>query len=236
MEIVAEAEIGDLPLVRYAHVMRRTFPEVLQRGARGVVRRVLAITPPAEGPNANQTGTLGNDSKVRGNRAIERDIRRIFVPVRLKGKRKEKLVDLAQVHRIGLLNKRPGKQMRRHFMTPFGSTPLWVDVRKYNQLATDLRSHVGRLAAGWVPAAQALGVSTPAWVTRHGAGRGTFKAEYDSELLYISAVNLASRFAPADELRRRIPYALQYQANAMHREMQHLLIKRARECGFVAAG
>jgi hypothetical protein len=116
--------------------------------------------------------------------------------------------------------------------------PYYVDVRKFRALEDKLRSHVGRLASGWVSAAQAVKAAVPAWISRHGASRGAVSMDLESNDLYFEAVNYASNVPVfiATETQRRINYATKYQAAAMNREMQALLVKRATESGLGAAG
>lgn len=221
---------GAIPLERYAFVMNRTFPEVLERAGRGIVRRAIAITPPASAEGIEGGLDSGGEAKQRGFRAISRDLNKLFVPVKLKHKRREAIsgAEMVRIHARALSFKRPGAKMRRD-----RGQPYYVDARKFRALEDKLRSHVGRLASGWVAAAQAVKAAVPAWVSRHGSGRGIVQFDFNSSELYFEAVNYASN-VPAyirTEAQRRINYAVQYQANAMNREMQALLLKRASESG-----
>jgi hypothetical protein len=163
--------------------------------------------------------------------AIDRDLNRIFTPVKLKGLRRERIsgAQMVSIHLKHLGYKRPGAKMKRY------GGPYYVDRRKVTQLVYKLRAHVGRLAAGWMPAAAALGVAAPAWIARHGLSRGTYRADFAGSEMFIESVNHASEHAPTGELQRRVGYALQYQANAMHREMHHLLLKDATSVGMQVA-
>ena len=221
---------GAIPLQRYAMVMDRTFPQVLERAARGIVRRGIAITPPASAAGVEGGLDSGGEAKVRGYRAISRDLNKLFVPVKLKHKRKEAIsgTEMVRIHARALSYKRPGAPMRRD-----RGQPYYVDARKFRALEVTLRSHVGRMASGWVAAAQAIKAAVPAWISRHGGSRGTVQMDFSSRELYFEAVNYAPN-VPAfirTETQRRINYATQYQANAMNREMQAVLLKRAGESG-----
>ncbi len=238
MELIADVTLsGTKVLEDYAFASRKTFPEVLRQGGRGAIRYLYAITPPASasGIAFNLDGT--SEARRRGYATIERDMNKIFVPVRLKGKRKEQhsLEDMQRIHNKHLQYKRPGAKMRRY------GPPNYVDRRKFNQMVTTLRSHVGRLASGWNAAGLALGITPPSWIGRHGTSRGTFQAEYNGDLLYIESVNLASPHAPVEELRRRVPYAVRYAMNDMHRQTVFLMQRNAgflglRTTGFTGPG
>lgn len=223
---------GALPLERYAHVTGRTFAETLQRAARGVVRRGMGIMPPANDTRGTG-GALTTGDRTRGYRAIHRDLHTLFAPVRLKNKRPERIsaAQMVRLHAEALKRKRPGARMRRTT-----AQPLYVDARKLTALETKLRSHVGRLASGFMAAAQAVRVSAPGWVSRHGASRGSVEMSLTGAELYFEAVNYAPN-VPAwirTEAQRRVNYALRYQAAAMNRELQHLLMKDARTAGLAA--
>lgn len=223
---------GALPLERYAHVTGRTFPETLHRAARGVVRRGMGIMPPAN-DTRGAGGALTAGDRTRGYRAISRDLNTLFAPVRLKNKRVERIPAslMIRLHAEALKRKRPGAPMRRITVQP-----LYVDARKMATLENKLRSHVGRLASGFMAAAQAVRVSVPGWVSRHGTARGSVEMSLTGAELYFEAVNYAPNVPSwiRTEAQRRVNYALRYQAAAMNRELQHLLLKDARTAGLAA--
>lgn len=227
----AVSSSGVFSLERYAMLTGRTFKDSLIRAARGAVRHVIRITPPfnADGGPDSPTG----EAKARGARAIERDLETIFAPVRLKRKRKERIsgAEMVGIHLRHLKIKRPGKPMRRY------GGPYFVDRRKFSALANKLRSHVGRLAAGWLPAVATIGATaTPGWVSRH-TGRGYAQLELDGASMYFQAVNQPHNLpaALAAELDRRVSYATQYQFNGMQRELNHLLLRDATKAGLSVA-
>ncbi|HVT74582.1 MAG TPA: hypothetical protein VHD61_15720 [Lacunisphaera sp.] len=229
MEMITDVLVDGTKVIEaFANAAHRSFKSAFLQTGRGAVRNVVAITPPAAA--ANGPGTLDNSSsaKARGASAINRDLIRVFAPVRLKHKRREIYsgADMVEIHRERLAKKRPGAPMTRGRAQAY-----YVDVRKFNALADKLRSHVGRLAAGWLPAAQALGVTTPQWISRHGLGRGTFRADLEGSAMFLESVNLASPFAPTAELQRRVGYAVQYALNDLTRQMPVLLARNAREVG-----
>lgn len=218
-------------LQKYAMLTGRTFQDTMIRAAKGLTRHAIRITPPFSadgGPDAPH-----GSAKARGAAAIERDLDIIFSPVRLKGKRKERIkgAEIVEIHRRHLKNKPFGKPMRR-----FGG-PYFVDRRKLSALATKLRSHVGRLAAGWLPAVTTTGATgTPGWVARHSA-RGWARLDLDGGEMIFEAVN-QPKFLPAKlaaEMDRRVDYAAGYQMKGMQRELSHLLMRDATKAGLSVA-
>ena len=230
MDIITEVEWNGANVIEeFARVSRKSFQAALLQAGRGAIRHVISITPPASASGIARGLDSGSEAKRRGYGAIARDLGKVFVPVKIKGQRRERIsgAELVAIHRRHLGYKRPGAPMRRY------GGPFFVDRRKLDHLQTKLQSHVGRLAAGWLPAAQALGVATPQWVSRHGLGRGSFRADLGGDEMILESVNLASPFAPVAELRRRVPYAVDYAMNDLRRQITFLTARNARASGFL---
>lgn len=224
---------GVFSLERYAMLTNRTFKDTLLRAGRGAVKYGMRITPPFQadgGPDA-PTGP----AKQRGERAIFTDLARHFRPVRSRGTGPRGIQYPARIH-LRLLKegrKRPGRPLQRDQAAPY-----FVDASKLNALEKELRSHVGKLASGWVPAANALqATGTPQWISRHGTSRGSVTVELDAAAMFVEAVNFATSASAgiASEVQRRIPYALRYQYNAMQRELDVLLLRDATKAGLTVA-
>lgn len=223
---------GVFSLERYAMITNRTFKETLLRASRGAVRYVIRITPPfhADGGPDAPTGP----AKARGARAIYRDLARHFRPVRSRGIGPRGVQYPARIH-LRLLKsgrKRPGRPLQRDQAAPY-----FVDASKLNALEMELRSHVGRLASGWMPAVNAVGATgTPQWITRH-SGSGSARLDLEGSELSFTAINQPKYLHAnlAAEMNRRVPYAVQYQFNAMQRELDHLLLRDATKAGLTVA-
>lgn len=228
MEPTYSVEISADPvLAKFALLTKRTFPETLLRAGRGVVKKAMGITPPANQDSARgEGGGLTGEDYRRGQRAIDADLRRHFVPIRSKGVGPRGAMNPAEIHRdLFLRFKRPGKPLRRAQAAPY-----YVDRGKLLALRSELHRRVGRQAANWLPAARALDVKgVPAWVARH-TGHGSFRADLSGDELYIEA---GAAILPALhwELKRRLPYAYEYQMNAMKRELAHLLQSDGQKAG-----
>lgn len=228
IEVTFEGYEGylSLPFKEFAHVMHSSFEESLTRNGAGLVRRVMGITPPGNNPGTD--GALTLEDRRRGESAIQRDLYAIFTPVKIKGLRAERYSyeDAVAIHLRHLIDKRPGAPMR----SDLGRAYYHVRDAYVKQLFTELASHVGRMAAGWLPAAQALNVSPPAWVARH-SGSGSYALLRDGGDLTIIATNSAIYPFLMAEMQRRVPYAMRYQADAMMREMDFFAEKELRALG-----
>lgn len=220
---------------RYAMACSLDFEAAALRLSRGMMRRVIGITPPAQGKRG-EGGALTHGDKKRGEDAIDRDLESLFVPVQLKGKRGEQFPNVADLHRRTFVSsKRPGKLLRRP-----GPQPWFVDQRKLAVLARELKRRVGKLASGWLAGADAVkATGIPAWVRRHGHSRGTHKLIITLSRTSLSrthgftfiAANTSVHPDLVTEMDRRIAYALAYAAKALNRETNAILAKRGQQFG-----
>lgn len=229
-------------LERYAEVMGRTLKETVIRAAKGITRRVVAITPPAH------EGVEGAAAYRYGRRKIKSDMERVLAPVKLKGKRIISEVfghKLATPITIRTAEKYPDvvavyKQHTKFRANGVGARSdrlphkYFVDERKFNRLLKAKEARVGVLASGWSEGAAELDVPLQNWISRHGRGRGTVNKDLMSARMRITVSNRASSGLPnnvAYELKRRIKFAVEYQRGAMEREVKYYAMKKARDLG-----
>lgn len=220
---------------RYAMATSLDFEYAALRLCRGIMRRVMGITPPAYGKRGDG-GALTHTDKKRGESAIDSDLSALFIPVPLKGLREEQWPDVAGIHgQIFRTAKRPGKRIRRG-----GRADYYVDERKLNALRKVLFARIGKLASGWLSGMEALkATGAPAWVRRHGNARGKHKLLVSLSRTSMSrthgftfvAANTGVHPTLVPELDRRIAYATGYAANALNRETNAILAKRGQEFG-----
>lgn len=222
--------VGPDPLLQFALASHKSLPQVTEQVGRGAVRHVIVITPPATAQGGPGSLDSSSEAKQRGYASINRDLNIVFSPVRIKGKRPGAVISglqLRAIHLGHLKKKRPGAAMRRDRAQPY-----YVDRRLLNKLHSLLRSHVGRLAAGWMAAATALDVAVPSWISRHGTSRGSYRSNFDGDIYSVVAINDASPGAPVEELRRRVPYAQRYAYNDLRRQIPYIMRKQAAQLGF----
>lgn len=92
-----------------------------------------------------------------------------------------------------------------------------------------VQGRVGLLAAGWMNAAQKLGVRMPAWIARHGASNGAISVEVGIDKLLIVMSNKV-KYGAANDLQRRADYVVRYRHQALRRRLPYVLraaLKRA---------
>lgn len=235
---------ASLKLQLWADATGRGLIEALRRMGRGVVRRLLELTPPAHG------SVTGAAAYRYGRKRISRDLLKVLAPRRLKGKRKITHVFGRPLRRpifVPTKEKYPDVRMAYREVARFRNQGVgvrtgrvrdvrYVDRTKFKALEKRLHSHVGRLASGWVAAAAALEVPVQAWIRRHGGSRGAVKMNLVTAHMSIQILNRLPSGLPGhvrSELERRVPYAVKYQREAMIREAEYILLKRGQQAGLV---
>ncbi len=214
---------------RFMKTSQRAAGVVLKEQARGVLRRVVDWTPPGG------KGAQGSAAKKRGEAAVERDILKLMRPVKSFGK------DTDALRAAGMFIETPSTESPEAIHKANRSKTGRVR-RKLNPKiaikAADLRRYiaskkkmVGFLASGWKAAATKLGISLPAWVTRHaGSGGGVIKSTAAS--IEVTATN-SVRNAPKLDMERRVQSAINSQADAMVRRLENFAVRQAaRQSGF----
>lgn len=226
-------------LLLYAEIMGKRLTDVVKRMAKGVTRRVIAITPPGS------QGTTGAAAYRQGRTRIARQMSAVLAPVKLKGQRKvtsvfgrklaapvivptkERHPDVATLYRNQLRTDKSGRLKLNNFR----GQKFYVDVRKFKAVLAARQARVGSLAAGFSSAAAALDVPLQNWVSRHGRAGGNISLDLAGAAMRITVRNFAPSLpAPLRaETQRRIEYAITYQQAAMERECSFVAFKTAQE-------
>jgi hypothetical protein len=191
-------------LKKYPKAYQRTLQEVVESEARGFVKDAIESTPPfhakvhARGrqTEAKYQTVNGAAAKRAGEAKIDADLSGIFAGVKLKRTRKiphlfgktstksgrpppytvptvEKHPDLNAIYDQRLQRKFDSGRKR----ISRGQKAKWyVSSAKLAVLRRERKAAVGKLAAGWAPAARKVKVKLPAWITRHSNPRGSVQA------------------------------------------------------------
>ncbi len=207
----------------------------------GRIPGIFDITPPAG------NGVQGVAAKRAGEQAIVRDLGLMgFEPVTIKGYRQintvfgHKLKDPIRVktklnpkfadpkihHHSRLL---AAKGRRGRITRGGGKKGVWggaqafyADRVKFNAFKRNLLSHVGRLAAGWIPAALELGARVPAFILRHaGSNHGTIEISYtDGIEIRITNHFPDSASKEASATQRRADYIIGLRVSSLARQLK----------------
>jgi hypothetical protein len=198
--------------------VKKSRRELAEEAARGFVKEVAAITPPAS------KGKRGSGAKKAGEGAIIADLARVMVAAaRRKG---VKLGDPAEIHKR-LRDPHTGRINPRNLQHPYP-----VDASALRALKRALLRRVGELAAGWNAGAQKLGVKLPAWVARHGSKRSSAAVLNTFARFRIILTNAVKYVTNVESYDRRIQSAINIQGKKMQRKAEFLLKRALRQAGW----
>lgn len=182
--------------------------DVLKQRTKLFVRDVVKNTPP------------NHDAKFdpkAGRARVSADLAKIFRPVKKGG-----ISDPAAVHKR---NRNRQGRVRRSLKTDKGDRRF--PVQSLKAYANSVLARVGILASGWNAAAVALGLSLPAWISRHGTKYGRVKVKFTTTGGSITVTN-AVRFAgDVRGIDRRVQWALDNQARQMDKIMDDYAVKKS---------
>ena len=206
---------GIKALAPHAKKSRR---ELAEEAARGFVKEVVAITPPAS------KCKRGSAAKKAGEGAIIADLARVMVAAaQRKG---VKPTDPAAIHKR-LRDPQTGRMNPRNLQHPYP-----VDASALRALKRDLLKRVGELAAGWNAGAQKLGVKLPAWVARHGTKRSSAAVINTFRVFRIILTNAVKYVTSVESYDRRIQSAINLQGKKMQRRAEFLLTRALKRSGW----
>lgn len=202
--------------------VQKTKAELVEQAAKGFVKNVVAITPPSS------KGVSGSKAKQQGEQAIKSDLARIMVAAARKRDRDTRSAAASpeELHRR-FRDKRTGRINPGSLKSPYR-----VPKSELLALQRRLLKEVGWLSAGWNEAARKLGVRLPAWVSRHGSGRGSVSITRTGAMFRITIANEVGFVGSVKGFSRRIQGAINLQANAMRRQAEYLMKKGIRKAGF----
>jgi hypothetical protein len=236
-------------LAEFATLTHKDLGEVTKQQAGILVGHVIAITPPGGkgGEAFTDAGGIGLEAKKRGEAAIAADITRLFPTSKLKhetlvgmvnagfefqtGKGHKDIVrdvaesadDLARVHKFAR-NPRTGRTRK---MKGIGMAITRKGILK--QYIRQEMAKVGKLNAGWINAARELKTANravPAWITRHGAGRGGANVTQQAGRIGVTIFNSEIWFPSGMEA--RVALAVARRENGLMKAMEAVLERRAK--------
>lgn len=236
-------------IAEFAKLTRKDISEVYRQQAGILVGHVIAITPPGgkSGQAFTDSGGIGLEAKKRGEAAVAADISRLFPTSNLKhdtlvgmvnagfefktGKGHKDIVrevaesadDLRRIHQFAR-NPRTGRTRK---MKGIGMAITRKSVLK--QYIRQEMTKVGKLNAGWINAAREMktvGRAVPAWITRHGAGRGGANVTERAGKIGITLFNNEVWFPSGMEA--RVALALRRRENGLLKATEAVMDRRAK--------
>nr|MBA3833934.1 hypothetical protein [Chthoniobacterales bacterium] len=222
----------DRKIIEFAVATQRSVKDLGEQVIKGLVKDVIEITPPYSGRDrsatrAKRVGELAvyrdlalmgfSPVTIKGYREINTVFGRKVAPVRVKTKPNPRFADPESHRRARLASKHGGRPTRG------GKQAFYVDKRLFTPMRNRLIKEVGRLAAGWIPAAQRLGVAVPAFILRHAGDNhgGSIEISYANGI-QIRAVNHMPGGAAtiAADTQRRIEAAKGYAIGKLTRQLE----------------
>ncbi len=235
---------------RLASASGKLKKDVVQTAAKGFVKTIVKITPPAS-QKAQGTG-----AKQAGEKAATADLRKLVVVPKhmesgdadtaesagqkrdatgrfLSKEERAALAGLATLDPAAILRFHQQKRGHSHRAPKIPrSERQRVRIETFLAAAKILIKEVGTLAAGWVASAAKLGVSIPAWVKRHGGSHGQAVISDTGSRFRIELSNALPFVTNVAGYERRVQNAVNYQAKAMNRQADFLQKKAIREAGW----
>jgi hypothetical protein len=226
------------------NVTRRDSAEVLKQEAKLFVRDVVKHTPPFGKAPATESF---NEQKKAGEAAVDRDIRRAFLPLSRFGKGREdhvveELKKLARQGRISAAQKMLKDLTGRDwevFMTVEPQVHEMLRKRgrvnrqrqpkiilkeaSLRKFLAEKKKHVGKAKGGWAAAAAALGVKLPNWITKHGSPGSVQNQLNHATAPQITVSNLVGYIQGAGAELRIISRALESRTVAMKAKLEKIL-------------
>lgn len=197
---------------RFLATSKRDHLVVMREQAKGVIREVIALTPPGR-PGATK-------ARGRGAAKVKADILKV-----VKGTSSEAKVqrrDIAAIHASRRRRGRVTRELNPRVLVPMDALRAYIKQKQ---------ARVGHLASGWNVAAAKLGYKPPAWVWRN-EGAGAIQIRVTDKDIRIRATNRVAFASEISMLNRRIQAALNIQRNKMERRLASYLKRAAARSGF----
>jgi hypothetical protein len=226
-------------LAQFRKLSQRDFETVLREQARGVVRNIIAFTPPAR-------GKADSGARKLGEKAVTASLARILKPgtpdfiaffERVNGGPTARNRTLGLIY-SRVLEKGDLDSFHQGHRDNEGRTPkgagniALVERRAYQWFKKQVQARVGKLASGWNKAAARLGYSPPAWIRRHGNGRGDCELQLTGDDMRILISNEVKFAGSVKDIERSVKKAIAIQTRSMERRVAFATEKAAKRAGF----
>lgn len=206
----------------YMRGSKRSRLSALQTQARGILRSVIAVTPPSGWDPSVREMTSGTEAKRRGEQAILNDLAKIM---RSSGKRNPDPSSPAAIHKSF---RQPSTGRVQKDLREEKFRIATAVLKAYRQ---ETKSMVGFLASGWVPAARKLEkIRIPAWIARHSAP-GHCILSVGPKGIAFRATNEVKFAGHMKDMQRRVNYAVNAQIRNISKILKNLEEKQMKASG-----
>ena len=188
---------------------------VLKEQARGILRNVIAVTPPGK------WGRSSSEARQKGQACVVADVLKVAVPVAPSKAEEQDVAALI-------------KRYRRNGRVRKGANPrITVPRDKLNDYLKRKKALVGFLASGWNEAAARLGVKPAAWIWKN-EGPGAIRIDINATGIRIIATNEVRYASSISQLRSRLQWAVNQQQRTIERRLKRFQEDQAKKAGFKA--
>jgi len=214
----------------YMRDSKRSRLEAMKTQARGIMRSVIAVTPPSGWDSSANDGkgemTTGSDSKRRGEKAVLNDLAKIMKPA---GRRRPDPSSPAAIHKS--FRQASTGRVARNLNKGGNDERFRIASALLKSYREEKKKMVGFLASGWLPAAMKLGkIRVPAWISRHGAP-GHCELSVGPKGIAFRATNAVKFAGHMKDMQRRVDYAVNNQIKNMVKILKNLEEKQMKASG-----
>ena len=210
---------------RYMEGSKRSRGEVMKIQAKGIMREVVQITPPAGFNGKTQEMTKGTAAKKKMEDIIEAQIRKILRP--LGPHDKPALMSIEEIHKRYRSKSDGNVHTNLHKGTDKRYRVNGADLVEYIKMR---QKNAGFLAGGWMAAAKGLGVRLPQWIARHNSP-GNLQIVEDGHGIKITATNGVKFAGSVKDLTRRLDYAIKIQTRKIELQIKHWEERQQKKTG-----
>jgi hypothetical protein len=216
-----------------ATTSKRTAIEVINENFRGVIRNLLALSPPMGGKQGGfkfdakgkKTGSVNfAGGKEKGKNAILADLSKAFQKV---GKKNLLAFSTEQEALTWYLGARDSRKRIK------GAPKHPASTQQINFVRKSVLDRQGSFAAGWSKAANYFGISLPKWISKWGPAHSKLNVELSEWGYYLTAINVTSH-READVIERITARAIEIQTGNMRRQIEFYAQQQAKKVGFTA--
>jgi hypothetical protein len=239
--VIVDADRYTRAMEQYVLLTGRSMEDAMMHEGRQLVRALVRSMPP------HRTPWYSDDSghaKRRAERRVAGALRRMFIGKDLVGSRRVTrlfgkevrgapwIVPAPERHPDveGIYDRESGEVWRSgestHRRIKAGKV-RYVDRRKLTALKQREWKKIGRMAAGYVPAAARFGTPVPAWIRRHRVG-GWARIDFRPDVLRIEVVNAHPKASRNPGLQRRADLAVRARIEAIEKQVPYLLRRHER--------
>jgi hypothetical protein len=239
--IIVQAERYTRAMEQYVLLTGKSMEDAMRHEGKQLARALVRSMPPHRVPwHSDDSGS----AKRRAERRTARTLGRMFIGKELVGSRRVTRLFGKEVRGAPWIVPAPERHPDVEGIYDREASAVWrssqstnqrikaglvryVDRRKVDRLKKREWAKIGRMAAGYVPAAVRFGTPVPAWIRRHRVG-GWARIDFRPDVLRIEIVNAHPKASRNPGLQRRADLAVRARSEALEKQVPFLLRRHER--------